>query len=319
LLCIKNLSFSYLTKPVLNNISFKAERGEVISILGENGSGKSTLLKLIGGCLQPAQGEVILDHKKIKGPEEKLIPGHEEIKIVFQDFNLAKNLSVYENIYSLLPPVAEEKKIKRTDRILRRFKLLRLAEKKVEELSGGEKQRVSVARAFATGPAVLLLDEPFSNVDIVIKEDLKRLVFAAVKKEKITAIFVTHDREDALKYSDKLLILRKGRIVSKGTPFDIYHNPPSFYAAAITGVVNNIPAGKIPGTTGRLFIRPENVEIKKDNAGGMKGVVVSSYFLGSLFETHVYISQYTLTLKAFSSQKWKTGGEVFVQIKKKHS
>lgn len=287
------------------------KKGEIISILGENGSGKSTLLNIIAGLLQSDSGAVVLNKEKIKGPAEKLIPGHAQIKMVFQAFNLAHNLSVFENIYALLPPIKEEQKLSKTRKILRQFKLKGLEEKKVEKLSGGEKQRLSMARAFASLPEVLLFDEAFSNVDSILQEALKKLVFGAIQREKISALFVTHDFRDALRYSDRILIMKAGKVVAMGTPEKMYQSPKNSYCAKLTGPVNLIPGNFLNrSTTKILFVRPEHILLREKGKKHHQAVVVNVFFVGSLYEIYVFWESAGLSLKAYSSIKYRIGEEL---------
>lgn len=291
LLQIKNLSYSYAGEPLIENFSLSVGKGQIISLLGENGAGKSTIIKLIAGLLDKNSGIITYRDEAIKGPSEQLIPGHPQIKTIFQDFRLAHKTTVYDNIYSLLPPLKEAIKIARTTQILNSFQLALLAQKKVEELSGGEKQRVAIARALVNDPDILLMDEPFSNLDAHNKNTITSLVFNYIRSRDISAIFVTHDYRDALKYSDQLCIIRNGTIIQQGRPKDIYYLPTNIYAAALLGPVNLIRdrSGK---ETEPVFIRPEKVSIGKE--GAYEGTVTESHFAGIHFEISIIFEQETI-------------------------
>ena len=286
LLEIQNLNYQYVREPLIKNFSLSLGRGQIISLLGENGAGKSTIIRLIAGLLDKNSGSLTYRGEAIKGPSEQLIPGNPQIKTIFQDYRLAHKTTVYDNIYSLLPPLKEELKITKTERILNDFQLDLLAHKKVEELSGGEKQRVAIARALVNDPDILLMDEPFSNLDAHNKNTITSLVFNYIRSREISAIFVTHDYRDALKYSDWLCIIRNGEIIQQGYPEDVYYRPVTMYSAALLGPVNQL---RDNNTDNNVFIRPENINIKKD--GTREGVVTKCYFAGSHYEVFIDFDQ----------------------------
>ncbi len=283
LLEIKNLYYYYTGQPAIKDVSLSIEENQIVSLLGENGSGKSTIIKLIAGLLDKASGDIHYKNEPIKGPSEQLIPGHPKIKTIFQDYRLAHRTTVYENIHSLHPPLREELKKEKTEKILRNFQLYDLAGKAVEALSGGEKQRVAIARAVVNDPEILLMDEPFSNLDAHNKQTITNLLFDYIRDNGISAIFVTHDYRDALKYSDQLCIMRNGAIIQQGDPKELYYHPINLYAATLLGPVNMI--SEYPQKTSgsdTSYVRPENIQIQED--GPLYGVVTRSDFAGARFE-----------------------------------
>lgn len=315
---IKNINFSYSGKKILNAISFKVNRGEIVSILGENGSGKTTLLKLIAGLEQLKEGEIFFNNKKVAGPEDKLIAGHPEIKMIFQDFRLEKNITVEENIRKLLPPLKEDEKNRRTNRLLMLCKLKVQAQQKVEELSGGEKQRLSIARALVENPAVILMDEPFSNLDGLVKVEFKQILFHALKSLNISAVFVTHDPIDALKFSDQVLVFKNGKLIRKGSPEQVYLNPRSLYTAKLTGEINIVNPGifiNLPNDR-KSLIRPEQIELSDVLTGRTLGTILSSTFCGSFYELRLIVGK-NQKLIVHSAVKFDTGKEVGIFIKNK--
>lgn len=290
LLEIQNLSYYYAGEPLIRNFSLSVSKGQIISLLGENGAGKSTIIKLIAGLLDKNSGIINYKGEAIKGPSEQLIPGHPQIKTIFQDYRLAHKTTVYSNIYSLLPPLKEALKIAKTEQTLYDFRLDSLAHKKVEELSGGEKQRVAIARAVVNDPDILLMDEPFSNLDAHNKNTITSLVFNYIRSREISALFVTHDYRDALKYSDQLCIIRNGELIQQGYPEDVYYCPATIYSAALLGPVNQIRnRGTQDHTEQYVFIRPEKISIMKE--GTLEGTITQCGFAGIHFEVSIAFEQ----------------------------
>lgn len=218
-------SFDKVSGPVLSDVSFKIEAGEIVAVIGPNGSGKSTLLSIIAGLLSPDTGEVRLDKEKLEGPEKNLVPGHEEIKLVFQDYGLKPSMTVRENIRYQLLDFKESYQQERINEVLELCELKGLEKRKPGELSGGQQQRVSLANAMATDPQVLLMDEPFSNLDPFTKEEMISEVKRIAKETNTTIVIVTHDGIDALSLADRVAFLDEGTIQQFGTPGQLYYQP----------------------------------------------------------------------------------------------
>lgn len=233
---IKPNTIAENAEMAVNNISFEVKKGEILAILGENGSGKSTLLKMLAGLLEPTSGKIMLNANQVLGPSSKLVAGHDTIKLIHQSYNLQPNISLEENIKYYLRFYENEYKKQRTEYLLDLCHLEDVKHKLPRQTSGGEQQRTAIACALATPTDMLLLDEPFSNLDIFNSEILKRQMVAITKKEKIHTIFVTHDAEDALSVSQKLAVIKNGNLVQFDTPKNIYQHPASEYVAQITGL-----------------------------------------------------------------------------------
>jgi ABC-type Fe3+/spermidine/putrescine transport system ATPase subunit len=243
------IQFNRVSKSYVKNsnggvrgINLHIRQGEFVAILGESGSGKSTLLKLIYGLLSPSEGEVLFQGQKILGPDEKLIPGNEHMKMIAQNFDLNNYAKVYDNVASMLSNTDLEGKKQKTLRMMQALRLDHLAERRAVELSGGEQQRVAIARALITQPQVLLLDEPFSQVDVLMRmqmrADLKRLS----KELGTTMILVSHDPLDGLSLADTLLVLKQGELLQKGAPADLIDKPANAYVAKLLGGANVLQA-----------------------------------------------------------------------------
>ena len=244
LIQLNRVSKSYVknSNGGVRGINLHIRQGEFVAILGESGSGKSTLLKLIYGLLSPSEGEVLFQGQQILGPEEKLIPGNEHMKMIAQNFDLNTYAKVYDNVASMLSNTDLEGKKQKTLRMMQALRLDHLAERRAVELSGGEQQRVAIARALITQPQVLLLDEPFSQVDVLMRmqmrADLKRLS----KELGTTMILVSHDPLDGLSLADTLLVLKQGELLQKGAPADLIDKPANAYVAKLLGGANVLQA-----------------------------------------------------------------------------
>jgi ABC-type Fe3+/spermidine/putrescine transport system ATPase subunit len=210
------------------------EPGHVTAIIGASGSGKSTLLRLLYGLLSPDEGEVRFKGEKVWGPEVKLIPGHDAMKMVTQD-NDDLNLfaKVWDNVASLMPNTNVKEKEERTEKVLKQLNMLQLANHRIADLSGGERQRVAIARALITHPEVLLLDEPFNQVDTSFRDGLQEDIRQIVKETGLTVIMVSHDPAEVLSMADMLLVLKEGEIIESGHPKKIYNDPKYLYTAKL--------------------------------------------------------------------------------------
>jgi ABC-type Fe3+/spermidine/putrescine transport system ATPase subunit len=244
LIQLNQVSKSYPNNPNggVGQINLRIQQGEFVAILGESGSGKTTLLKLIFGLLSPTEGEVLFQGQKILGPEEKLIPGNEHMKMIAQNFDLNTYAKVYDNIASMLSNTDLEAKKLNTLAMMQALRIDHLAERRAVELSGGEQQRVAIARALITKPQVLLLDEPFSQVDVLMRKQLRADLKQLSKELGTTMILVSHDPLDGLSLADTLLVLKQGELLQKGTPTELIDKPANAYVAKLLGGANVLQA-----------------------------------------------------------------------------
>lgn len=268
IISIKNISKQYQQEQAsgVKNISFDINKGEIIAIIGESGSGKSTLLKSIYGLLAVDEGEVIFKGERVLGPHEQLIPGHKEMKMVTQDFSLNIYAKVYDNIAAMMANTDVNHKHQKTMEMMHHLHIDHLKDKKITQLSGGEQQRVAIAKALVTDTSVLLLDEPFSQVDALLKNQLRADIKRIAGETGVTVIMVSHDPADGLFLSDKLLILKDGQLVQEGKPSEIYNHPNHIYTARMLGnavVLNKEEAKKLSLTIdeGNAVFYPEWVEL----------------------------------------------------------
>ena len=277
-------SFSYSEKTILKDIHFTLKPGEHLSVLGESGCGKSTLLHLVYGLLHLENGSIFYNEKKLLGPTKTLIPGEPFMKLVAQEFNIMPFTTVAENLGSYLSRLDAEKDEKRIDELLKVVEMETFKNTLVKNLSGGQKQRVALAKALANEPEILLLDEPFSNIDVFRKNNLQRKIFNYLKEKNICCITATHDSEEALAYSDKILMLKNGTVEMSGTPEFIYKNVATEYQAGFFGEANLLPKSLFAaeGTSEKRIIFPHQLEISEEKAV-LKVTVKKSYFKGSFY------------------------------------
>ena len=281
MLKVNNISFSYQKETNINNISFELKKGNNMAIIGESGCGKSTLLKLIYGLYDLNNGTIFWNDLEVLGPKYHLIPGMDFMKYLAQDFDLMPFISVAENVGKYLSNIYSEKKSERIAALLEIVEMSDYANVKVKNLSGGQMQRVALARVLALEPEVLLLDEPFSHIDNFRKNSLRRKLFSYLKDKQITTIFATHDSSDVLSFADIVLIIKDGKIIEEGNPKMIYENPKNKHLASLFGDVNEI---EIEGKTALVYPHQLMVVEKSE----LKVTVVNSFLVGShyLIETN---------------------------------
>lgn len=274
MLKVQNISFNYSkNKPVLNGFDFNLKAGEHLCVMGESGCGKSTLLKAIYGLLDLNKGDIFWNQAQILGPAHHLVPGFDKFKYVAQDFDLMPYISVSENIKKFLSRFYPEESEKRTQELLEVIEMKAFEHSKVKNLSGGQKQRVAIARALAKAPELLLLDEPFGQIDNFKKNGLRRNLFSYLKEKNIACIVATHDKDDALSFADRLIVIQNQKILVNDSPKEIYENPKETYIAALFDDVNEII---IDGKTVLLY--PHQIKIVEKSE--YKATVLNSFFKG---------------------------------------
>lgn len=287
ILKVENISFSYPSKKqVFNQISFQLLPGEIISIIGPSGTGKSTLLKCLAGQLSLDEGEVYIEGDKLIDPKELLKPGHPEIALVNQLFELDDYFTAYENISNHLHHLPQEEREKFTLELLEVFELKEVADLKSKNISGGEKQRLSMACALAKEPRCLLLDEPFVHFDVHLHKKIGAYLRKLVEIRKMGVILVTHNGEEALSWSDRILLMREGKITNTYTPHQAYFKPKNLFEGRFFGELNSI---YIEGN--QVLFRPISFsETPNDNFSRKVEVdFVDSYFRGVFYASYFKI------------------------------
>lgn len=280
MLQVNNISFEYSKeKIILKNINFNLKKGEHLCIMGESGCGKSTLLKTIYGLLDLKKGTIFWDDFQILGPQYYLVPGVESFKYIAQDFDLIPFTSVNENIQKFLSRFYPKQTQKRTNELLNVIEMTEFANVKVENLSGGQKQRVAIAKALAKQPQLLLLDEPFSQIDNFKKNSLRRKLFKYLKEKNIACIIATHEGNDALSFADKMIVIKNKQIIANDTPKKLYENPKLKYIATLFDDVNEIEIQTKQKKIKTLLLYPHQIQIVTNSA--IKATVKKCYFKGN--------------------------------------
>lgn len=256
-------------------ISFSMEKGQKLAIAGETGSGKSTLLKMIAGLIQPADGEVLFEGQRVLGPQERLVPGQPGIAYLSQHFELWNNYRVAEIL-----SYANDLSVEMAAALYAICRIDHLLSRKTDQLSGGERQRIALARLLVRPPRLLLLDEPFSNLDMIHKDLLKQVIKDIGEQLDITCVLVSHDPLDLMGWAEEIIVLKNAGVVQRGAPEEVYRKPIDEYVAGLFGKYNLI---------GDRFVRPEDVQIVA--RGGLSGVVEEVVFQGSYYEIGVRVAE----------------------------
>jgi len=240
-LSVKEFGISFGDTEILRNISFDVKPGEIVTLLGPSGCGKSTILRSIAGLESNHNGEIIINDKCVSSKSTFVNIDKRKSGYIFQDYALFPHLNVEENIGFALYKMPKAQKKARISELLEQFDIVKHAKKQIHELSGGQQQRVAIARVIAYNPSVLLLDEPFSNLDTFLRNKTKIWLKKIIKELKLSAVLVTHDQKEALSISDKIGIIHNKKIVQFGTPQEIFNKPKNLYVAKFLGDVNKLP------------------------------------------------------------------------------
>ena len=304
---LKDIFVSYDSEKVLDGLSLAIKDKEFITLLGPSGCGKTTTLRIIAGFLDPDEGEVFFGDKKING-----VPAYKrQVNTIFQRYALFPHLNVYENVaFGLRVKKLPEKEIKKqVNDMLKLVNLEGFEKRHIDTLSGGQQQRVAIARAIANRPKVLLLDEPLAALDLKLRKDMQKELRNIQRQLGITFVFVTHDQEEALTMSDRVVVMDKGKIQQVGTPKDIYNEPLNAFVADFIGESNIVDGimhedfsvefsgqkfkcldkGFASDEAVDVVVRPEDVDIVEVDKGMLNGTVTSVAFLGVHFEIIVDI------------------------------
>ncbi|PHS52748.1 MAG: ABC transporter ATP-binding protein [Lutibacter sp.] len=312
MLKVENISFGYSSKEVVKNISFKANKGDYVAVIGESGCGKSTLLEIIYGLLHIEKGTIYWNNKKLLGPNFYLIPGEIFMKYLPQDFDLMPYITVEENIGKNIS-VLDGNRQQRIKELLEVVDMSSYLKTMVKNLSVGQKQRVAIAKVIAKEPEVLLLDEPFSHIDNFRKNKLRRSLFKYLKDKNILCIVATHDTTDALSFADEILVIKDGKVVAQNTPNKLYKNPNSAYVASFFNEINEIPCNLINLKTTskkKMLLYPNQLKLIENS--DLKVNIKSNFFKGSYYLIEADLKGKTIFFEHTSSLK--EGNEVCLEI-----
>ena len=303
---IKNLSHTIGNKEILRNINFTLSKDSISCILGPSGSGKTSLLKLIAGLERVQNGSIKINSKEVSSKSKHLPTEKRNIGFLFQDYALFPHLTVKQNLEY---PVNYKTSPHTIDDIIKLIKLPNSLSKYPHELSGGEQQRVALARSIISNPDILLLDEPFSSLDLNLREDVRDDTLHLLQKSNVSVIIVTHDPFEAMFISNQINIMdTTGRIVQSGSPAELYNNPANSYVAEFFGETNRFegvvknaqiitPVGKISAPKElenknvKIHIRPRGIRLNKQPTpvNGIKGTVMASKLMGSFSFIHLSV------------------------------
>lgn len=313
---IKQIEKSFGSFRALKSLDLSIEDGEFVAILGPSGCGKTTLLRLLAGFERPTGGEIVMDGAVVASPSAALPPEKRHIGMVFQNFALWPHMNVTEHVrfpirsHKKTPSAIRAAESERIAEVLKLVGLDHLAERMPHELSGGQKQRVAIARAIAARPALLLMDEPLSSLDAMLRMDMRREIQSVHRSTGTAIVYVTHDQGEALAMADRIVVMRGGMIEQVGTPQDIYLRPQTEFVAQFVSKSNLIPgswesdwftpAG--PDTairwdgrdvaedfkrSGCYPVRPDQLQPRPPQSGGLNGNIVNVQFQGKEFHYDV--------------------------------
>ncbi|MBN8703008.1 MAG: ABC transporter ATP-binding protein [Bacteroidetes bacterium] len=305
---------------VLSGISLELKKGEILALLGKSGCGKTTLLRAIAGLEELNDGEFVLNNTTLNSSKVFIQPEKRRIGLVFQDYALFPHLTALENISFGLGALPKKERAVKAQLYLEKVGLQNMGNYYPHELSGGQQQRLALARTLATEPLLLLLDEPFSNLDDTLKKEMRMVVRDIIDSFGITTIVVTHDANDAFALADRVAVMQDGQLIQVGTSLDIYKYPKSEYVARLTGSVNVLnavavesnrvqiensiiqiePQKLVINQRYKLVIRPENVQLS--SKGSVDAVVKAVSFLGAYYEILVAVGNCRLLVHTKDSR-----------------
>lgn len=305
----------------LSHVDLEIEKGELIALLGPSGSGKTTLLRMIAGLDAPTSGEIYIDGRCVND----LAPAYRRIGFVFQNYALFRYMTVFQNIafgldVKKMPP---EKINERVNALLELIGMSEFGGRYPAQLSGGQRQRVAFARALATEPAILLLDEPFAAIDSKVRKELRSWLRQMIKEVGVTALFVTHDQDEAVDMADRIVLLKEGKIEQIGTAYDVYKHPQTAFAATFIG--DSVVWDEFRGFKGfddindgrKVVVRPEYVETFRDDNPkyhdliqySNEGVVTDVVFRGTFTEVTIDVNGIRLICRRSPERRTVDVGE----------
>lgn len=321
-------------RSAVHDLGLSVVEGEILALLGESGSGKTTLLRLIAGFERQDAGEICIGEEVVASPNIFVQPEHRKVGMVFQEYALFPHLTVEANIQFGLHNWKRTDREARLQEVLQWVNIQGLEKKYPHQLSGGQQQRVALARALAPQPSLLLLDEPFSNLDVQLKDQVREEVRRTIKLAGTTAIFVTHDVKDALSTADSIAVLKDGQLQQLGTPEQLYQSPTNVYVANFFGKINLLKArqegsgfhtalGFLAGTVGAnrgfsglICVRPEEIEICPSHDSSMKGKIASIHYFGDHLQLLLEVNtELRLWVKAPTNVEYSPGETFHFRIK----
>ena len=305
-------SFPPSEEQVVSGVDLAVAPGERLALIGESGSGKTTLLRMVAGFEAPTAGRIVINGDTVNAPGRAVPPERRRVGLVFQETALFPHLSIRDNVGFGLT-AKQPTRGAEIDRLLSMVGLDHLGERFPHEVSGGQAQRAALARALARRPTLLLLDEPFNNLDVIVKQRLIGEIRELLTEVGMTTIFVTHEREDAYAFADRVAIMRDGRLLQTGDFREVYRRPADPYVAAVLGPVNLLPAVRqngswrtclgevaarsvmVGGDQSTVAVRPNELLLAPDEGGGVAATVCGCRFFGAYCELAVTVAEGGLT------------------------
>ena len=316
----------------LRGVSLDIAPGEVVCLLGPSGSGKTTLLRIASGIDKPSAGRVLINRREVAGPNQFVPPERRNVGLMFQDFALFPHLTILENVAFGLKALPKLEAEREAIAVLARVGLQRYAGAYPHILSGGEQQRVALARAIVPRPSVVLMDEPFSGLDVQLRETMQSETLALLRETRATSVIVTHLPEEAMRLGDRIAVMRNGRIVQVGKAEELYHNPAELFVARLFSEINEIPfrvtngalrtpVGMFPapnfgeGEQAILCLRQRGITVLPAERG-LPGRVLDVRFLGDVGRAEIAVQGFDAPLKARTreSEGWVKGAEVSIEV-----
>jgi iron(III) transport system ATP-binding protein len=310
LLEINNLYFSHSKdKKLFQNLNIKFEEGKIIALAGESGCGKSTLLNLIYGLLDWESGEIIFDGIRLLGPKGNLVPGEAEMKFVAQNFDLMPYSTVAENVGKFISNINLAKKKETVAELLEVVGLEEFADVLPKNLSGGQQQRVAIARALSVLPKLLILDEPFSNLDFSRKIELREKLFQYVKQHHISLLISTHELQDIMPWLDQIIILQNGKLIQNDSPEETYKTPYNQYVAKLFGEVNIFSDSEAADfQISKFAYYPHEIKISEN---GFDAALLESRFAGNHYWNKVRVNNKNIVM--YSDKKLENSFKISFQ------
>ncbi|MBB1296457.1 MULTISPECIES: ABC transporter ATP-binding protein [unclassified Pseudoalteromonas] len=337
-LILQGVSYHYNGTKVIHDLDLTVGKDEIVCLLGASGCGKTTTLKAIAGLIEAKQGSIFIDGKLVSDEQSFVSPEHRNIGMMFQDYALFPHLTVANNIAFGLSKMSKAQKQQRVDEMLKLVHLIGCADRFPHQLSGGQQQRVAIARALAYKPSLLLLDEPFSNIDTQVRFELIADIRRIIKATQVSAVFVTHSKEEAFAFSDTLAIMHRGKIEQQGTPEQLFAAPCSkevaeflgqgiyLSAEVLTATEYKTPFGLVESyveskhnvSAGLIYVRPHQIELVADNQSdkfSKRATIISRRFVGSAYVYSLVIDEQEIEVAAQYGQSFENNDQVIIKIK----